>query len=88
MSELHFLSNAGRNDKEKQRFVLKYEPKHVAASAFPWMGEGTGEACPPVVWRGGESLEPSVSRPPDPHPRRGEGDLGRSGPATPATRIA
>ena len=29
--ELHFLNNERRNDKEKQRFVLKYQPKHVAA---------------------------------------------------------
>ena len=30
--ELHFLNDDDRrNDKEKQRFVLKYEPKHVAA---------------------------------------------------------
>lgn len=30
--ELHFLNDDDRrNDKKKQRFVLKYEPKHVAA---------------------------------------------------------
>jgi soluble P-type ATPase len=30
--ELHFLDDdKRRNDKEKQRFILKYEPKHVAA---------------------------------------------------------
>ena len=29
--ELHVLKSDRRNDKEKQRFVLKYEPKHVAA---------------------------------------------------------
>jgi hypothetical protein len=34
--ELHLLKNDSRNDKEKQRFVLKYEPKHVAA-----FGNGT-----------------------------------------------
>ena len=34
--ELHFLNNDRRNDKEKQRFVLKYEPAHVAA-----FGNGT-----------------------------------------------
>ena len=34
--ELHFLTNDRRNDKEKQRFVLKYEPSHVAA-----FGNGT-----------------------------------------------
>ena len=34
--ELHFLNNDRRNDKEKQQFVLKYEPSHVAA-----FGNGT-----------------------------------------------
>ncbi|MEO8186171.1 MAG: hypothetical protein ABI580_02260, partial [Burkholderiaceae bacterium] len=34
--ELHLLNNKRRNDKEKQRFVLKYQPKHVAA-----FGNGT-----------------------------------------------
>ena len=34
--KLHFLKNARRNDKEKQRFVLKFEPKHVAT-----FGNGT-----------------------------------------------
>ena len=34
--ELHFLNNDRRNDKEKQRFVLKDEPSHVAA-----FGNGT-----------------------------------------------
>ena len=34
--ELHFLKDDRRNDKEKQRFVLKCEPKHVAA-----FGNGT-----------------------------------------------
>ena len=34
--ELHFLNNERRNDKEKVRFVLKCEPKHVAA-----FGNGT-----------------------------------------------
>jgi soluble P-type ATPase len=35
--ELHFLNDdRSRNDKEKQRFVMKYEPKHVAA-----FGNGT-----------------------------------------------
>ena len=34
--ELHLLKNESRNDKEKQRFVLNYEPKHVAA-----FGNGT-----------------------------------------------
>ena len=29
--ELHFLNNDRRNDKEKQRFVRKYELSHVAA---------------------------------------------------------
>jgi soluble P-type ATPase len=29
--ELHILKSQSRNDKEKQRFVLSYEPKHVAA---------------------------------------------------------
>lgn len=29
--EVHFLKNGARQDKQKQRFVLKYEPKHVAA---------------------------------------------------------
>jgi soluble P-type ATPase len=29
--ELHLLKSESRNDEEKQRFVLKYEPKHVAA---------------------------------------------------------
>jgi soluble P-type ATPase len=29
--KLHFLKDGRRNDKEKQRFVLKYGPKHVAA---------------------------------------------------------
>lgn len=33
---LHFLSDDGRHDEEKQRFVLEYEPKHVAA-----FGNGT-----------------------------------------------
>jgi soluble P-type ATPase len=33
---LHVLKNEKRNDKEKQRFVLKHEPKHVAA-----FGNGT-----------------------------------------------
>lgn len=34
--ELHFLTATRRNDKEKQRFVLKHEPQHVAA-----FGNGT-----------------------------------------------
>ena len=34
--ELHFLNKERRNDKEKQQFVLKYEPKYVAA-----FGNGT-----------------------------------------------
>lgn len=34
--ELHFLKQERRNDKEKQQFVLKHEPKHVAA-----FGNGT-----------------------------------------------
>ena len=34
--ELHLLKSESRNDEEKQRFVLKYEPKHVAA-----FGNGT-----------------------------------------------
>lgn len=34
--ELHFLTAARRNDKEKQRFVMKHEPKYVAA-----FGNGT-----------------------------------------------
>jgi len=34
--ELHLLKYSRRNDKEKQRFVMKYEPKHVAA-----FGNGT-----------------------------------------------
>lgn len=34
--ELHFLSRERHNDKEKQQFVLKHEPKHVAA-----FGNGT-----------------------------------------------
>jgi soluble P-type ATPase len=33
---LHFLESPARLDKEKQRFVRKYEPKHVAA-----FGNGT-----------------------------------------------
>jgi soluble P-type ATPase len=33
---LHFLNDDRRNDKEKQRFVLKHQPKHVAA-----FGNGT-----------------------------------------------
>ncbi len=34
--ELHFLKDDRRNDREKERIVLKYEPKHVAA-----FGNGT-----------------------------------------------
>ena len=34
--ELHVLNSATRQDKEKQRFVMKYQPKHVAA-----FGNGT-----------------------------------------------
>jgi soluble P-type ATPase len=34
--ELHILKNDKRNDKQKQRFVLQHEPKHVAA-----FGNGT-----------------------------------------------
>ena len=34
--ELHFLTSKQGNDREKQRFVLKYEPKFVAA-----FGNGT-----------------------------------------------
>lgn len=34
--ELHVLSSDTRQDKEKQRFVMKYQPKHVAA-----FGNGT-----------------------------------------------
>ena len=34
--ELHLLKNGSHNDREKQRFVLSYEPKHVAA-----FGNGT-----------------------------------------------
>jgi soluble P-type ATPase len=34
--ELHLLRKDKRNDQEKQRFVMKYEPKHVAA-----FGNGT-----------------------------------------------
>ncbi len=34
--ELHFVNHDGRNDREKQRFVLKHEPKRVAA-----FGNGT-----------------------------------------------
>ena len=34
--ELHLLKNNQRNDKEKERFVLEYEPAHVAA-----FGNGT-----------------------------------------------
>ena len=34
--ELHFLTSKQRNDREKQRFVLKHEPKFVAA-----FGNGT-----------------------------------------------
>ena len=41
----------------------------------PWMGEGTREACPPVVWRGVEWLEPCVSWPPSHPPFVGRGDL-------------
>jgi soluble P-type ATPase len=29
--ELHFLNDERRNDQEKERFVLKHQPKHVAA---------------------------------------------------------
>jgi len=32
--ELRLLEKASRNDKEKQRFVLRYEPKHGAALAM------------------------------------------------------
>jgi len=34
--EVHLLKKESHHDKEKQRFVLKYEPKHVAA-----FGNGT-----------------------------------------------
>lgn len=34
--ELHVLNSGTRQDKEKQRFVMKYEPRHVAA-----FGNGT-----------------------------------------------
>ena len=36
--EVHLLKNESHHDKEKQRFILKYQPKHVAA-----FGNGTND---------------------------------------------